>query len=50
MVDLKKECGKLVKKLILLAHGPTSNIEQWGIWCRQVHADLPEDLKEWRRM
>jgi hypothetical protein len=46
----KVGAGKPVKKLILLAYGPTSNIEQWRIWCRQVHTDLPEDLKERRRM
>jgi hypothetical protein len=45
-----KEYGKLTKKLILLVHGESSDLNEWRGWCQEVHAALPEDLKERRRM
>jgi hypothetical protein len=50
LVDVKKECGKLTKKLILLVHGESSDLNEWRGWCQEVHAALPEDLKQRRRM
>jgi hypothetical protein len=50
LVDVKKECGNLTKKLILLVHGASSDLNKWRGWCQEVHAALPEDLKERKRM
>jgi hypothetical protein len=50
MVDYRKECGRLCKKLILLAHGPTTDLNLWTKWCRELHGTLPEDFKERRRI
>jgi hypothetical protein len=47
--DLRKECGKLVRKLVLLKHGNSYDLDQWREWCRQVQIAYPADLRERRR-
>jgi hypothetical protein len=50
LADARKDCGKLVRKLVLQRYGATTDLDQWRDWCREVQAGLPEDWVARRRV